>query len=150
MHEFPSRADVKDTSDTPAELRNIGQEVAQEVLLSPLPEYKLSSPMKGMSTDTCPLRIAKVKPAGDVLHIFSHIRKTYRVQWVLLEGGGEPPELNPAYQCSTSPPEAEEKPNAKAKSKAKVSDTKVSAKSKNKEQSPSVRWVRYEDVEEAK
>ena len=91
-----------------------------------------------------------MKPAGDVLHIFSHIRKTYRVQWILLEGGGEPPELNPAYQCSTSPPEAEEKPNAKAKSKAKVGDTKVSAKSKNKEQSPSVRWVRYEDVEEAK
>lgn len=33
------------------------------------------------------LRIVKAKPAGDVLHIFSHIRKTYRVQWVLLVGG---------------------------------------------------------------
>lgn len=34
-------------------------------------------------------------PAGDVLHIFSHIRKTYRVQWVVLEGGPseEPPAL---------------------------------------------------------
>lgn len=32
------------------------------------------------------LRIAKTKPAGDVLHIFSHIRKTYRVQWILLVG----------------------------------------------------------------
>lgn len=31
--------------------------------------------------------MAKIVPAGDVLHIFSHIRKTYRVQWVVLEGG---------------------------------------------------------------
>jgi hypothetical protein len=31
---------------------------------------------------------------GDVLHVFSHIRKTYRVQWVVLEGAGTtPPQL---------------------------------------------------------
>jgi A/G-specific adenine glycosylase len=37
-----------------------------------------------------------MKPAGDVVHVFSHIKKTYRVQWVVLEGGGnEPPELSP-------------------------------------------------------
>ena len=31
---------------------------------------------------------------GDVLHVFSHIRKTYRVQWVVMEGGGtSPPQL---------------------------------------------------------
>ena len=30
------------------------------------------------------------------VHVFSHIRKTYRVQWVLLKGGGdEPPQLRP-------------------------------------------------------
>ncbi|KAL6298669.1 DNA glycosylase [Sparassis latifolia] len=40
------------------------------------------------------LRIANITPVGDVLHIFSHIRKTYRVQWVLLEGEAkEPPSL---------------------------------------------------------
>ena len=43
------------------------------------------------------LRVVKIVPAGDVLHIFSHIRKTYRVQWVLLEGGSSdgPPPLVP-------------------------------------------------------
>lgn len=39
------------------------------------------------------LRIIKVIPAGDIQHVFSHIKKTYRVQWVLLEGGDKPPEL---------------------------------------------------------
>lgn len=39
-------------------------------------------------------RLVKIERAGDVLHVFSHIRKTYRVQWVVLEGGGaDPPEL---------------------------------------------------------
>jgi len=39
-------------------------------------------------------RLVKIERAGDVLHVFSHIRKTYRVQWVVLEGGGaSPPEL---------------------------------------------------------
>ena len=44
--------------------------------------------------DTTALRLVKIERAGDVLHVFSHIRKTYRVQWVVLEGGGTcPPEL---------------------------------------------------------
>jgi len=37
------------------------------------------------------LAITKIVPVGDVLHVFSHIKKTYRVQWVLLEGGDRPP-----------------------------------------------------------
>lgn len=41
-----------------------------------------------------PLRITDIKAAGEVVHVFSHIRKTYRVQWVVLEGGGnDPPPL---------------------------------------------------------
>ncbi len=43
------------------------------------------------------LRIAGIRPGGDVIHIFSHIKKTYRVQWIVLEGGGkEPPSLTSA------------------------------------------------------
>ncbi|KAJ7637148.1 hypothetical protein FB45DRAFT_1001978 [Roridomyces roridus] len=41
------------------------------------------------------LKIAKVQPVGDVVHVFSHIKKTYRVQWVVLEGTSSPPELAP-------------------------------------------------------
>jgi len=39
------------------------------------------------------LRISKIKVAGDVVHLFSHVKKTYRAQWVLLEGGSTPPTL---------------------------------------------------------
>jgi A/G-specific adenine glycosylase len=43
---------------------------------------------------SCAPRLVKIERAGDVLHVFSHIRKTYRVQWVVLEGGdASPPEL---------------------------------------------------------
>ncbi|KAJ7599229.1 DNA glycosylase [Mycena floridula] len=45
-----------------------------------------------VSTD---LRIITFRPAGDVLHVFSHIKKTYRIHWIVLEGGEEPPDAAP-------------------------------------------------------
>jgi A/G-specific adenine glycosylase len=49
-------------------------------------------------------RLLKIERAGDVLHVFSHIRKTYRVQWVVLEGGGtSPPELAKRSSLASSP-----------------------------------------------
>jgi A/G-specific adenine glycosylase len=40
------------------------------------------------------VRLVRIERVGDILHVFSHIRKTYRIQWVVLEGGGAtPPEL---------------------------------------------------------
>ena len=51
-------------------------------------------------------RLVKIERAGDVLHVFSHIRKTYRVQWVVLESGSSnPPELakrSPSLASGTS------------------------------------------------
>jgi A/G-specific adenine glycosylase len=41
--------------------------------------------------------ISTIRPASDVIHVFSHIRKTYKPQWVVIEGTGYPPSL------STSP-----------------------------------------------
>lgn len=49
------------------------------------------SPPHASETPNLELRLIKVVPVGDVVHVFSHIRKTYRVQWVVLEGGDEPP-----------------------------------------------------------
>jgi hypothetical protein len=42
-----------------------------------------------------PLKVAKVAQVGDVVHVFSHIKKTYRTQWILLEGGTQPPVSRP-------------------------------------------------------
>jgi len=41
--------------------------------------------------ETEKLSISSIQPVGDVLHVFSHIKKTYRVQRVILEGGANPP-----------------------------------------------------------
>jgi hypothetical protein len=40
------------------------------------------------------LRIVSTKSLGGILHIFSHIRKSYRVCMITLEGGEDPPLLN--------------------------------------------------------
>ncbi|KAI0305331.1 DNA glycosylase [Multifurca ochricompacta] len=78
------------------------------------------------------LRLIKIERAGDVLHVFSHIRKTYRVQWVVLEGGGaSPPEL-----AMRRAPAAPHVPNTK---KRKLI---VSSKSESM-------WLRLEEVEKA-
>lgn len=75
-------------------------------------------------------RLVKIDRAGDVLHVFSHIRKTYRVQWVVLEGGG------------TNPPElAKPSPLASASTKK----TKVAGLPKLASM-----WVPLDDVEKAK
>ena len=37
--------------------------------------------------------VSKIIPIGDVVHVFSHIRKTYRVQWVIVKGGFAPPRV---------------------------------------------------------
>jgi len=81
------------------------------------------------------LRLVKIERAGDVLHVFSHIRKTYRVQWVVLEGGSSPPEL--ARRSSSTLAASGRRPNKKTK----VKDTG----------SPKLEsmWVSLDDVEKA-
>ncbi|KAF9447147.1 hypothetical protein P691DRAFT_761024 [Macrolepiota fuliginosa MF-IS2] len=44
-------------------------------------------------SDVGKLRVARVSIVGDVSHVFSHIKKTYRVVWALVTGGDGPPEL---------------------------------------------------------
>ncbi|EMD34775.1 hypothetical protein CERSUDRAFT_125329 [Gelatoporia subvermispora B] len=85
LHEFPTVADVP-ADLSPAGARTMAQRALAELLVEPPAPSSAAGRGDG-------LRIAKVAPAGDVLHIFSHIRKTYRVQWVLLEGGDAPPAL---------------------------------------------------------
>jgi A/G-specific adenine glycosylase len=79
-------------------------------------------------------RLVKIERAGDVLHVFSHIRKTYRVQWVVLEGGGaDPPELA--------------KRSSLASGNTGTKKTKVAGLPKKKLESM---WIPLDDVEKAK
>ena len=74
-------------------------------------------------------RLVKIEGAGDVLRVFSHIRKTYRVQWVVLEdGGANPPELAKRSSVASS-----------STRKTKVTMPK-----------PESMWIPLDDVEKAK
>jgi A/G-specific adenine glycosylase len=67
------------------------------------------------------VRVVDEKPAGNVVHVFSHLRKTYRVQWVILEGE------------STGRPRLPQ-----------------SSLVEEKKLSPAVKWVLIDDVKKAK
>lgn len=93
------------------------------------------------------MRIVHVKPAGDVVHVFSHIRKTYRVQWVLLKGGGdEPPKLQ---HKSDSPTEGKIKAAQKGKAR-KGSEAFQDSEAGRVNAADVARWVPLDQVEHAK
>ena len=81
------------------------------------------------------LRLVKTERAGDVLHVFSHIRKTYRAQWVVLEGGG------------AGPPGLARRPSSTLVASRRPKKTKVKDTGSPKLDSM---WVLLDDVEKAK
>lgn len=111
----------------------------------PRPETKptLAGPTAATAADASAgagagaLSVVKMVPAGDILHIFSHIRKTYRAQWVVLEGGSGPPPL--AHKPDTSFPGAGSvmPKTSKAKAKAKGKGQGSSRKHRQRAISPS-------------
>jgi len=101
LHEFPTVSNVPVTISASAQTK-LPCTLLSDLLVSPPKEHRARISEVQMSEEvsdgesSTTLRIAKIKPAGDVIHVFSHIKKTYRVQWVLLEGGGDqPPPLSP-------------------------------------------------------
>jgi A/G-specific adenine glycosylase len=89
------------------------------------------------------IQISQVIPAGDVLHVFSHVKKTYRTQWVVLEGGGSSP---PALLVPKVVPPSD-KPPVKGKRKAGVAAPEAKTKAPAGED---VKWVRIENIDQEK
>ena len=85
LYEFPTSPNVSKTISQRA-LNEIPKALLHQ-LLQP------SAPSCGESESTDAFRIKFVKPVQDVVHVFSHIKKTYRPQWVVLEGGITPPSV---------------------------------------------------------
>ncbi|TCD67796.1 hypothetical protein EIP91_011924 [Steccherinum ochraceum] len=122
LHEFPTTPNVSVTS--PQDMADCAQSSLRQLLVHPPPlscspaarNPPRRSVKPGPPSDSeeeeeegvDDLRIAKTKPAGDVLHIFSHIRKTYRVQWVLLLGGSGRVDHSDQPQASVQAPDAED------------------------------------------
>ncbi|RPD65729.1 DNA glycosylase [Lentinus tigrinus ALCF2SS1-7] len=116
LHEFPTAQNVPVTTSPTAQI-TIADTLLSALLACPPPTRSSRSAAPSDSSSQASrrrpakpspgtrdvphagghgLQVVKIVPAGDVLHVFSHIRKTYRVQWVLLEGGAdgsEPPSL---------------------------------------------------------
>ncbi len=105
MYEFPTTANVSKAISSAALLKQtndlLSQHIDTEIKLLDARQKKSKNPSFGK---TC--QVKNIIPAGDIVHVFSHIRKTYRVQWVILEGGQGPPqlstELNAKNVASTS------------------------------------------------
>ena len=97
----------------------------------------------GLEDDDGGIRISQVISAGDVLHVFSHVKKTYRTQWVVLEGGGSsPPSLLVPKVALAS-----DKPPAQGKRKTSVAAPAARAKGSVGED---VKWVRIANIDQEK
>ncbi|KAK7683526.1 hypothetical protein QCA50_013360 [Cerrena zonata] len=131
LHEFPTKADVSSTI-SPASMSSIPSELLSDLLTKQPRSLVGHHESSDESSSTKPagpppevkdgdITIVKIKPAGDVLHIFSHIKKTYRIQWVLLEGGGTvpPPLANTCLSIGETLPRNKNKAKVDGKSKSK-------------------------------
>jgi A/G-specific adenine glycosylase len=130
LHEFPTSPEV------PASISTSEERETAMTLLSCLfesPPLDASSKVADTAQRSGAPRLVKIQRAGDVLHVFSHIRKTYRAQWVVLEGGG------------ASPPKLARRAALAASGRLKGPKMKVSGASK-----PESMWIRLVDVEKAK
>ncbi|CAL1708848.1 unnamed protein product [Somion occarium] len=137
LHEFPTEPDVPMTI-TPTAMSVIPAALLSSLLIKPPrsgverghssdERSTISVPSVGPSEND-KSRIVKIRPAGDVVHVFSHIRKTYRVQWVLLEGGdSSPPPL--------VTPNLEAKGESLPKSRSKASKASKQSNSRGKNNS---------------
>ncbi|KAJ3878401.1 DNA glycosylase [Lentinula edodes] len=94
LYEFPTTymASAPALMEIPPDL--VHQQLLDVLEDSVLPCKKKSlqnlEPKCSNSPEYC---VVNVTPMGDVSHVFSHIKKTYRVQWVVIEGGTQPPLL---------------------------------------------------------
>jgi len=139
LHEFPTEPNISpDDAKTGSEsfLRPLFNR-----LFVNAPQLKESTKAEDVRT-----RVTGIREAGDILHIFSHIRKTYRVSWVTLEGGegDNPPVLRSSDEVNLTTSKTKVKTTAKSKR------SQPSAVIKPSESAPPVMlWLRLAEVEHA-
>jgi hypothetical protein len=141
LEEFPTEAG--DYAAESIESSDRSRSALQSMLQNGVVSLPLENSAAG--SDTGSLRITKDDEVGDVLHIFSHIRKTYRVRWVVLEGGdNEPPSLRPQTH-----PSASARSTKKTKGALKATATRSTKKRRRGTASEPVEVINIDDEEEA-
>ncbi|KAJ7755354.1 DNA glycosylase [Mycena maculata] len=126
LDEFPTSPNVTASMST-ARQQKLSHEIISNFLHHDVYLQDVAGKPSGPSaaSTSLPLRISKVQPAGDVVHVFSHIKKTYRVQWVVLEGTPDPPQLAATNDLRTEPNGP--KTAGKGKGKSRNADDKSDA-----------------------
>jgi A/G-specific adenine glycosylase len=164
LEEFPSEANVVDDDDSTDE--ESAHTAIQRLLvdtIAPASSPKAESTARADTDKSAsseqlsnPLHVARFTCVGDVQHIFSHIRKTYRVQWVVLQGGGDaPPDIRPQSPSVVNGPRGPSK--AKSETSGRALKKRRSVKGKDTEDATTstssgsrVRWIPMEQVSDAK
>ncbi|KAF8180374.1 DNA glycosylase [Pholiota molesta] len=131
LYDFPSSVDVPKTITSEAQ-----NELAAETL-----SKIIRSGVGNGSPENGTLAISSIISGGDVVHIFSHIRKTYRVQWIILQGGDSPPTILE----EKSPPPKGRRTNKSRTKKRSIDDVK--ARSQSGIQNGAI-WVTLDEVME--
>lgn len=143
LHEFPTLPNLSGAKASASNMAQIPYTLLQELLMHPPSSSSDKEPMK-FKSDNVP-KVIQVMSAGDVVHVFSHIKKTYRVQWVLLEGD----EL-PQLRTAVTPDQATRKNGNRARNPkgkhqvSEVSEVKLNTNS----QTSSAQWVPLTQVED--
>ncbi|KAF7350430.1 J domain-containing protein [Mycena venus] len=139
LDEFPTSPNVSASLSRARQLK-IPQEILSNLLHRGVRLVDNDVAQKSASdTSSSLLAITKVQPAGDVVHVFSHIKKTYRVQWVLIEGSTtDPPQLASANDLGETSSTAKSKGKGRPKKAEKVAGDGI----------PSSAWVPLNAVAE--
>lgn len=157
LHEFLTVPNLSGVRAASAGNADFVGDVIRDWLVPPLSTTSMdASGLEVRASDTGgALYIKDIRPAGDVLHVFSHIRKTYRVYWVVLMGGGaEPPALQskPNFTAGSRDGSAKgARSRTTKKKKRQNSETETSEEVVDLSVSgtpvPAVRWVPLAEVE---
>jgi A/G-specific adenine glycosylase len=91
LYEFPSAENIDEDE---RDILETSHSIIDNLLATPPPRYPLSPEERAIASDGDRLRITDIRHIGDTLHVFSHIRKTYRIFSVVLQGGLSPPLLS--------------------------------------------------------
>jgi len=145
LYEFPTSVNVS-KSMTPVAQAAVPAKILSKLvqdgsLLKTTPQNQKR--VRDDPAQTEKLTISSIQPVGDVLHVFSHIKKTYRVQRIILEGGANPPATLLGASLH------EERPLKKIKKeKGAVKDANVTAT--HVPSGPMAVWVPLDKVVETK
>ncbi|KAF8488063.1 DNA glycosylase [Gautieria morchelliformis] len=92
LYEFPSAENIDEDEK---DILEISHSIIDNLLAAPPPRYPPSNEERAIgASDGVRLRITDIRHVGDTLHVFSHIRKTYRIFSVVLQGGSSRPLLS--------------------------------------------------------